>query len=165
MGIFSKLKAKESTPVKADVITACSNGRYVPMNELSDEVFSSGMLGKCCGIVPAEGKVYAPIDGAVSTVADTLHAIGISGNGLDILIHVGIDTVKMNGDGFSSKIKEGQKIKKGDLLLTMDLEKIKAMGYPTVVITIVTNTDDFKDVSATASGEIKVGAELMKIDM
>ena len=107
-------------------------------------------------------------DGTVRTVASALsgtgHALGIMTTaGVEVLIHVGVDTVEMKGDGFSPKVKEGDKVKKGDLLLEMDLDKIAAAAHPAVVITVVTNTDDFKDVEVVASGAVEPGADLIKI--
>ena len=95
---------------------------------------------------------------------DSGHALGIMTTaGVEVLIHVGVDTVEMKGDGFSPKVKEGDKVKKGDLLLEMDLDKIAAAAHPAVVITVVTNTDDFKDVEVVASGAVEPGADLIKI--
>ena len=95
---------------------------------------------------------------------DSFDALGIMTTaGVEVLIHVGVDTVEMKGDGFSPKVKEGDKVKKGDLLLEMDLDKIAAAAHPAVVITVVTNTDDFKDVEVVASGAVEPGADLIKI--
>ena len=113
---------------------------------------------------PTEGKVFAPVDGEITQAPDSGHALGIMGvGGVEVLIHVGVDTVEMKGDGFSPKVKEGDKVKKGDLLLEMDLDKIAAAGHPAVVITVVTNTDDFKDVEVVASGDVEPGADLIKV--
>ena len=113
---------------------------------------------------PTEGKVYAPIDGEITQAPDSGHALGIQGIGdVEVLIHVGVDTVEMKGDGFSPKVKVGDKIKKGDLLLEMDLTKIAAAGHPAVVITVITNTDDFAGVEVVASGTVEPGADLIKI--
>ena len=115
-------------------------------------------------LAPTEGKVYAPIDGEITQAPDSGHALGIQGIGdVEVLIHVGVDTVEMKGDGFSPKVKVGDKIKKGDLLLEMDLTKIAAAGHPAVVITVITNTDDFAGVEVVASGTVEPGADLIKI--
>lgn len=169
MGFFDFLKKKEepaAAPVATGpvVLTADAKGTIVPMSEIPDEVFAQGILGQCCGIDPAEGKVYAPIDGKITQAPDSLHALGIEGvGGVDVLIHVGVDTVEMKGDGFESQVKLGDTIKKGQLLLKMDLEKIKAAGHPAVVITVVTNTDDFASVDLVASGAVEPGAEMLKV--
>lgn len=145
------------------VLGAAARGQYVPMSQIPDEIFSAGVLGTCCGIDPEEGKVYAPVDGTVSQVADTLHAVGIETGGIEILIHVGVDTVEMEGRGFKAAVKEGQRVKKGELLLTMDLEMIRAAGHPAVVIMAVTNTDDFSFVEEIASGAVGCGDGVLKV--
>ncbi len=144
-----------------DVLGAVAQGAFVPMEEIPDPTFSQGVLGVCCGINPDTGKVYSPMDGTISQLADTLHAVGIEAEGVELLIHVGIDTVEMKGDGFRSHVKEGQTVKKGDLLLTMDLEKIKAAGHPSTIMVAVTNSDDLASVETVASGQLKPGDWLM----
>ena len=133
------------------------------MNQIPDEVFSAGVLGACCGIEPEEGRVYAPIDGKISQLADTLHAVGLEAGGMEILIHVGVDTVDMNGDGFKSEVKPGQTVRKGNLLLTMDLAKIHEAGHPATVIMAVTNSDDFASVEEVASGVVQCGNEVLRV--
>lgn len=133
------------------------------MNQIPDEVFSAGVLGACCGIEPEEGRVYAPIDGKISQLADTLHAVGLEAGGMEILIHVGVDTVDMNGNGFKSEVKPGQTVRKGDLLLTMDLAKIHEAGHPATVIMAVTNSDDFASVEEVASGVVQCGNEVLRV--
>ena len=163
MGFFDFLKksaepAAPAAPAFPLVLAADAKGAVVPMEQIPDEVFAQGILGQCCGIDPTEGKVYAPIDGEIT------QALGIQGIGdVEVLIHVGVDTVEMKGDGFSPKVKVGDKIKKGDLLLEMDLTKIAAAGHPAVVITVITNTDDFAGVEVVASGTVEPGADLIKI--
>ncbi|MFR4260251.1 PTS glucose transporter subunit IIA [Gemmiger formicilis] len=95
-------------------------------------MFAQGILGKCCGIEPTEGKVFAPVDGEITQAPDSGHALGIMGvgGGVEVLIHVGVDTVEMKGDGFSPKVKEGDKVKKGDLLLEMDLDRSQLPATP-----------------------------------
>lgn len=115
------------------------------------------------GVTPEEGKVYSPMDGTISQLADTLHAVGIEAEGVELLIHVGVDTVEMKGDGFKSHVSEGQAVKKGDLLLTMDLKKIEAAGHPTTIMVAVTNSDDLTSVEAAASGAVQPGDQLMRL--
>ncbi len=159
---------KKDAPKPAPAISfpntlgAVAKGTFVPMEKIPDPTFSQGVLGVCCGIEPETGKVYAPMDGTISQLADTLHAIGIEAAGVELLIHVGIDTVAMKGDGFHSHIKEGQTVKKGDLLLTIDLEKIKAAGHPATIMVIVTNSDDLTSVEAVvSSNKLSPGDQLM----
>jgi len=158
----SKKNAPAAAPIPfPDVLGAVAQGVFVPMEEIPDPTFSQGVLGICCGIEPETGKVYSPMDGRISQLADTLHAVGIEAEGVELLIHVGIDTVEMKGNGFKSHIKEGQTVKKGDLLLTVDLEKIKAAGHPATIMVAVTNSDDLASVEASASGQLKPGDQLM----
>lgn len=142
---------------------APATGNVVPMEEIQDPVFSSGALGVCIGVDPIDGKIVAPADGKIIHLADTLHAVGIQAGPAEILIHVGIDTVDMNGEGFQSKVKEGQSVKKGQELLRIDLQKIKEAGHPATVIMIVTNTADFRAVEPAAHGSIEAGNLLMKV--
>lgn len=167
MGFLDFLKKKEDVqqaPVWPAIIGAECKGTVVPMENIPDEVFSQGILGQCIGIDPAEGKVFAPVDGEITQAPDSGHALGLmSIGGVEVLIHVGVDTVDMNGDGFTPRVKEGDKVKKGQLLLEMDLDKIAAAKHPAVVITVITNTDEFASVESVASGIVEPGADLLKI--
>ena len=169
MGFFDFLKKSAAPAAPAEptfpmMLAADAKGAFVPMENIPDEVFAQGILGTCCGIDPSEGKVFAPAGGEITQAPDSGHALGIMADGgVEILIHVGVDTVEMKGDGFSPKVKVGDKVKKGDLLLEMDLGKIAAAGHPAVVITAVTNTDDFKAVEVVASGNVEPGADLIKV--
>ena len=112
------------------ILGAPVKGKAVPLSEVNDPTFAEEMLGKGMAVIPAEGKIYAPADGEIGMVFDTLHAVSlVSEEGTEILIHVGLDTVKMNGEGFTGHVKAGDKVKKGDLLLEVDLDKVKAAGY------------------------------------
>lgn len=146
-----------------ETLGSVAKGTFVPMESLPDQTFSQGVLGTCCGVTPEEGKVYSPMDGTISQLAETLHAVGIEAAGMELLIHVGVDTVEMKGDGFKSHVKEGQAVKKGDLLLTMDLKKIEAAGHPTTIMVAVTNSDDLTAVEAVASGAVQPGETLMRL--
>lgn len=169
MGFFDFLKKSAAPAAPAEptfpmMLAADAKGAFVPMENIPDEVFAQGILGTCCGIDPSEGKVFAPAGGEITQAPDSGHALGIMADGgVEILIHVGVDTVEMKGDGFSPKVKVGDKVKKGDLLLEMDLDKIAAAGHPAVVITVVTNTDDFKAVEVVASGDVEPDADLIKV--
>lgn len=144
-------------------IGAPAKGIVVPMKEIKDDVFSGGVLGACIGVEPAEGRIVAPADGKIVQVADTLHAIGIQAGPMEIIIHVGIDTVSMNGDGVESKVKQGQMVRKGEELLLIDLKKIADAGHPATVITVVTNTHEFAEVRQAAVGNVEAGATLLKV--
>jgi len=167
MGLFDKFKKKEQeAPAEITfpaVLGAVTQGAFVPMDKIPDPVFSQGAMGVCCGIDPETGKVYAPIDGKISQLTDTLHALGIEAGGMEILIHVGVDTVDMNGKGFTNKVKLNQAVKKGDLLLTMDLDAIREAGHPATVIMAVTNADDFASAELVGSGTVQVGDGVIRV--
>lgn len=146
-------------------LSAPAAGKVIPMQEIQDPVFSEGALGECIGVDPVDGKIVAPADGKIMHLADTLHAVGIQAGSVEILIHVGINTVDMNGEGFQSKVKEGQSVQRGQELLHVDLQKIKEAGHPATVIMIVTNTEDFQIIEPAAHGNIKAGEPLMKVKM
>lgn len=126
------------------VLYAPVTGTYIPLSEVKDEVFSQGILGKGCGIEPAEGRVTAPADGIVSAVASTKHAIGLTlETGMEVIIHVGIDTVNLNGKGFTVKASEGKRVKCGETLLLFDMDTIRKAGYPVSSVFVVTNCANF----------------------
>jgi PTS system beta-glucosides-specific IIC component len=148
----------------AKEIAAPIQGKILPLSEITDEAFSSEAMGKGIAIEPSEGKVYAPADGEVTTFFPTGHAIGLTAsNGAEILIHVGMDTVEMKGDGFTPKVNQGDMVKCGDLLLEFDIEKIKAAGHPTATPIVITNSDDFADVLPIGEGEAQVGDKLIQL--
>jgi PTS system beta-glucosides-specific IIC component len=139
-------------------------GNVKALSEAKDEAFSSGALGQGVALEPTEGKLYAPCDGTIETFFPTGHAIGMkTANGVEILVHVGMDTVEMNGDGFTPKAKQGDKVKQGDLLLEFDIEKIKAAGHSVISPIVITNTDDFADVIPAEAGDVNVGDEIITI--
>ncbi len=122
-------------------------GKVIPYTEIPDPTFASGVMGQGVGVEPDEGVVYAPMDGEISSVADSKHAIGIYGdNDEELLIHVGVDTVEMKGDGFTPFVAEGDKVKKGQKILEFDIQKIKDAGHPATVVMLLTNSDDYEDV-------------------
>ena len=144
-----------ASPVKGDVVA---------LGNVKDEVFSTEAMGKGVAIEPSEGKVYAPADGEITTFFPTGHAIGMTTEGgVEILIHVGMDTVEMNGDGFTPKAKQGDHVKKGDLLLEFDMAKIKAAGHPVTTPVIITNTDAYADVVPTDAASVTVGDTLITL--
>ena len=131
----------------AGEIAQCTAGKVIPYTEIPDPTFAAGTLGQGVGIVPDDEFVFAPIDGEISSVAESKHAIGISGeNDMEVLIHVGVDTVEMKGDGFEDFVKEGDKVKKGQKIMKFDREKIKKAGHPDTVVLPLTNSDDYEGV-------------------
>jgi len=153
---------RELEETEISKLVSPTGGMIVPMEKIPDPVFSSGALGFCCGIEPEEGVVFAPMDGEVVQLSDTIHAVGILGeNGSEVLIHVGVDTVEMNGDGFTAFVKEGDKVLVGQKILTMDLDKISQAGHAKTVIVAVTNSDEFTDIERTAEGTVRAGDEIV----
>ena len=149
---------------KAIVLYSHLNGAVVPLEEVEDEAFSSKILGEGVAVEPTEGKLYAPCDGKVEMVFDTKHAINIvSDSGCEILLHIGIDTVKLGGECFEAHVSDGQEIKKGDLLISFDIEGIKKAGYKTTTPMIICNSDDYKSVEAIVSGEVSAKAKIIEI--
>lgn len=129
-------------------------GTIVPRNEIPDDTFAAGVLGNGVGIDPEEGVVVAPFDGEISSVTDTKHAIGITGPAdMEVLIHVGVDTVNMKGDGFELLVEAGQKVKAGQKLMTFDIAKIKAAGYSPVAAVLLTNSDDYPEFKVVKTGK------------
>lgn len=161
-GIFRSKAEEASAEVSFPVsLGAPAKGTFVAMEAIPDQVFSSGILGICCGVEPQEGKVYAPVGGKITQLADTLHAVGLEAGGIEILIHVGVDTVEMSGDGFVGKVREGQIVRRGELLLTMDLDKIRAAAHPATIIMAVTNTDDFGSVEVIGGAEVNTDSDVI----
>ena len=157
-------KKESSGTAKSWVLGAHLNGTVVPMDQVKDEVFASGALGDGVAIEPTEGKLYAPADCTVVNIFETKHAIGLSvDDDVELLLHIGIDTVKMGGKGFEAHVKEGQTVKKGELLVSFDMDAIKAAGYLCTTPMIVCNTDDYKEIKAVASGTVKASQDLLEI--
>lgn len=139
------------------------NGKVITLEEVQDGVFSEKMLGDGVAVEPSEGKVYAPFDGTVEMVYDTKHALGLlSDSGVELLIHVGIDTVELAGKFYDVKVSNGQRIKKGELLMKIDLDGIKGAGYRTVTPIIITNTDNYTSIDVKV-GNLKAGQEIIKL--
>ena len=150
MGIFDKLFGKAVTELYAPV-----TGYAVPVAQVPDPAFSENMLGYGVGVVPYEGKVYAPCNATIDTLAPTTHAVTlVSENKAEILVHIGLDTVKLNGQHFTAHCQNGQKVKKGDLLVEFDLEAIKAAGYNPVIAMLVFNSKDFSTFSTSTGKEV-----------
>ena len=158
--MFNLFKKKE----KKHVIGSPAKGKAVSLKEVNDPTFAEEMLGKGAAVIPEEGKIYAPADGEIGMVFDTLHAVSMTTDfGAEILIHIGLDTVKMKGDGFTGHVKAGDHVKKGDLLLEVDLEKVKTAGYDTITPVLVCNTPDYASVEGIQADAVNVGDDLIII--
>ena len=145
----AEIKVPTETVISCEAgeVKAPANGLVIARENIEDETFASGVLGDGVGIKPTAGYVVAPFDGEITSVADSKHAIGLaSPSGMELLIHVGVDTVAMNGDGFDPQVAEGDQVKAGQLLLNFDIDKIKAANHPDTVVVLLTNADDYNDV-------------------
>lgn len=157
-------ETKTAVADKSEVLVSPLKGDVIALSEVKDEAFSTGALGQGLAIVPSEGKLYAPCDGEITTFFPTGHAIGITTEkGAEILMHVGMDTVKLDGDGFTPKKQQGDKVKKGELLLEFDIEKIKEAGLETTTPVIITNSDDYSDVAVTEPKTVNPGDEIVNL--
>lgn len=155
---------KKEMEVKKETVASPLTGKIIPLTEVKDEAFSGELLGKGVAVDPTEGTVVAPCDGTVTTLFPTKHAIGIvTENGAELLIHLGLDTVKLDGKYFTAHVAQGDKVKKGQLLVTVDLEAVKAEGYSMVTPIIVTNTADYLDVVAMSSTKINKEEDLLTL--
>lgn len=156
--------AAPAAAAKDTVLSACLNGTVVPLADVKDEAFASGALGDGIAIEPTDGELVAPADGEISSTFETHHAVGMTtADGAELLMHIGIDTVKLGGKHFTYLVNEGDKVKKGQPLIRFELEAIKAEGYPVTTPLIVCNTDDYAAVAAKASGAVKQGDALLEL--
>lgn len=172
MGFFDKFKKKAEPEAPAaitadeaaDVLCAPVSGRVVKMADVPDPVFSGEVLGKGCAIWPDDEVVYAPVSGTVSVAMG--HAVGISGdNGVEVLVHIGVDTVDMNGAGFTGYVKQGDAVKAGQPVIKMAKADIAAAGHPDCVVLAVSNTAEFSEVALSVEPEssVRAGAAVLKV--
>lgn len=158
--MFKFFKGKE----KGNVLYAPCKGKVVPLTEVPDPTFSEKLLGDGFAVIPTEGKVYASADAEVTMVFDTLHAITLtSSQGAEILIHIGLDTVTLKGAPFTAHVAAGDKVKKGDLLMDVDLDKIKEAGLNTITPVLICNTDDYEKISLQKEGDVLLDEAVLKI--
>ena len=154
--------AKPSMP--DEILGAHANGTMLLMNEVEDEAFASAAMGYGAAIEPSEGKLFAPADAKVDTVFDTKHAITlVTKTGAEVLLHIGIDTVKLEGQYFTTHVKDGQEVKKGDLLISFDIPAIQKAGYKVTIPCIICNTDDYAAVLPLKTGAIKAGEDFVEL--
>ena len=173
--MFQLFKKKETEAVKIElpelevdgdkiIISSPMEGSVVPCTEIRDMTFKLEMLGKGVAIIPTVGKVYAPADGKIEMVMDSLHAFSMTTiDGVEVMVHVGIDTVAFKGKHFKSHVKEGMMVKRGDLLLEFDLKAIEESGYGEITPIIIYNSENYTEIEKMIGKEIKVGETLMKL--
>ena len=156
--------ADTTAEIAEETLTSPVNGTQIPLSEVADEIFASELLGTTVAVEPADGKIVAPCDGEVSNIFETGHAVCITTeSGGELLIHIGIDTVKMDGKGFTKKVSDGDKVHAGDILVEADLEEIKNAGYQTTTMMILTNTDEFGNVTKAEPAEVKTTSKVMTL--
>ena len=157
MGVFDFMKGK-----KGFVISAPVKGECIPISEVADPTFADEILGKGIAIKPADGKIYAPADGTVTTLFPTGHAVGMSTpDGVEILVHVGLDTVQLKGQHFDTKVEVNQTVKKGDLLLVADIAEISKAGYDTVTPMLICNSDAYSTIECKKDGMVEPGEDVI----
>ncbi|MCH3973915.1 PTS sugar transporter subunit IIA [Bifidobacterium tibiigranuli] len=151
-----------ATETKVIAVGAPATGTVVALQNIADQIFASGALGKGAGVNPSDGRIVTPVSGTVITAMP--HAFGIqTDDGVEVLVHIGIDTVKLNGEGFQSAATQGQRVEAGDLLSTVDLAHIAQAGFDTTVITVVTNSQQFVDVVPTDAATVNAGEPLLSV--
>lgn len=145
--LFGVKKEKEKEEAGGQLL-AVQSGKVVPIEEVPDPVFSQKVLGEGVAIIPEEGKIYSPVDGTVDNVMDTGHALAIvAKDGAQILIHIGLETVELKGEGFRPHVTAGQKVRTGDLLMEVDLDLLKSRGYQLITPILVLNSDSFQEIT------------------
>ncbi|EOH99807.1 PTS system, glucose subfamily, IIA component [Enterococcus haemoperoxidus ATCC BAA-382] len=158
--MFGFLKKKEPVQLN-ETLYAITTGKLIPISEVNDPVFSQKMMGDGFAVIPESGEIYAPIAGEILSVFQTKHAIGMKmANGLEILLHMGIDTVELNGEPFDIKVSEGAKVSQGTLVANVDLEAIKSAGKATDMVVVITNMDAVKSFDLSRIGQVNTGDEV-----
>lgn len=162
--VFSYYRKKRHPEAPVVSFFSSEGGMLIasPLDGIEDPVFSAEVLGKGCAIEPDKGEIYAPADGVILKIAESSHAVSLRcDSGVDLLIHVGMDTVERHGAGFAPQVRAGEHVHSGQLLLKFDLQKIRADGYPLTTPVVVTNSDAFSDVTVVASGNVTEGQNIL----
>lgn len=162
--VFSYYRKKRHPEAPVVSFFSSEGGMLIasPLEGIEDPVFSAEVLGKGCAIEPDKGEIYAPADGVILKIAESSHAVSLRcDSGVDLLIHVGMDTVERHGAGFAPQVRAGEHVQSGQLLLKFDLQKIRADGYPLTTPVVVTNSDAFSDVTVVASGNVTEGQNIL----
>lgn len=160
--MFGFLKGKN----KEILVGSPVKGKAVPISEVNDPTFAEEILGKGVAVMPEDGKICAPAAGELAMVFDTLHAFSMTTTeGAELLVHVGLETVGLKGKGFTAHKKAGDRVEKGDLILTADFDVIKGEGLDTIIPVIVCNTDEYKEIESLAGKDVSVGDDILKISL
>ena len=162
--MFDSLKKMFEKNAKTISLKAVEDGRTIPMDEVNDQTFAQELLGPGIAIVPSNGTVVSPINGTVATVMDTKHAVCIQGeDGLELIVHAGLDTVELNGKYYQTYKEIGDQVKAGDVLLEFDLEEITKAGYDVTTPIVITNLGDYKITKCLTGQQVKAGEEVIQL--
>ncbi len=164
MGILSRILGKSEVPASTPGKELGSPllGEVIPLETVNDPAFAEKSMGDGLAIIPAEGKLYAPADGVIEALFPTGHAIAIAGdNGWNIILHIGIDTVEMKGDGFEALVEQGDRVEKGQLLITFDIDKIKSCGYEATTMVVLPDSSAYGAIQKRETGQVKPQDKLM----
>ena len=162
--MFDSLKKMFEKNAKTISLKAVEDGRTIPMDEVNDQTFAQELLGPGIAIVPSNGTVVSPINGTIATVMDTKHAVCIQGeDGLELLVHAGLDTVELNGKYYQTYKEIGDQVKAGDVLLEFDLEEITKAGYDVTTPIVITNLGDYKITKCLTGQQVKAGEEVIQL--
>ena len=162
--MFDSLKKMFEKNAKTISFKAVEDGRTIPMDEVNDQTFAQELLGPGIAIVPSNGTVVSPINGTIATVMDTKHAVCIQGeDGLELIVHAGLDTVELNGKYYQTYKEIGDQVKAGDVLLEFDLEEITKAGYDVTTPIVITNLGDYKITKCLTGQQVKAGEEVIQL--
>lgn len=162
--MFDSLKKMFEKNAKTISLKAVEDGRTIPMDEVNDQTFAQELLGPGIAIVPSNGIVVSPINGTIATVMDTKHAVCIQGeDGLELIVHAGLDTVELNGKYYQTYKEIGDQVKAGDVLLEFDLEEITKAGYDVTTPIVITNLGDYKITKCLTGQQVKAGEEVIQL--
>lgn len=167
MGFIDKILGKNKVSINAEPYTiyAPAEGTMIPMGEIPDATFAEGIMGKGVGIIPSKGILYAPFDGTIIHAANTKHAVCIRSNeGIEMMLHVGVDTVGLNGRGFELCVQLNDTVKAGQVLSKFDIDVIQEAQLSEIIAVLVLNVDNYKDLSIENPGPIKVGQKIIKVE-
>lgn len=162
--MFDSLKKMFEKNAKTISLKAVEDGRTIPMDEVNDQTFAQELLGPGIAIVPSNGTIVSPINGTIATVMDTKHAVCIQGeDGLELIVHAGLDTVELNGKYYQTYKEIGDQVKAGDVLLEFDLEEITKAGYDVTTPIVITNLGDYKITKCLTGQQVKAGEEVIQL--